>query len=109
VVAAAGDRRDVDIQELGQVAATIFDDLIIKEDDHLRGRKPGEVAGILRQAAIEAGKAPQQVTIIPNELEAVDAALQAAQPNDLVVIFADDVIAVWKRVTKWNRLNDQRP
>jgi cyanophycin synthetase len=103
VLSAPGDRRDVDIQELGQIAATIFDELIIKEDKGLRGRQPGETAGILREGAIEAGKASNQITVISDELEAVEAALQSARPDELVVIFADDIIGVWKRVTKWRR------
>jgi cyanophycin synthetase len=103
VLSAPGDRRDVDIHELGQIAATIFDELIIKEDKGLRGRKPGETAGLLREGAIEAGKASSHITVISDELEAVEAALQGARPEELVVIFADDIIAVWKRVTKWRR------
>lgn len=44
VVAAPGDRRDADIQELAVVAAHTFDWVIVREDDDLRGREPGEVS-----------------------------------------------------------------
>ena len=50
VIATAGDRRDDDIRELGEVAAGHFDVVIIREDARLRGRKRGEAA-----ALIEAG------------------------------------------------------
>jgi cyanophycin synthetase len=106
VMAAAGDRRDMDIRELAQVAAEAFDEMIIKEDEQRRGRAPGEVAAILRDAAIEAGLSASRVKIVLNEVEAVEMALTQAQSDDLVVIFADDIIAVWKQVTKWRPQRD---
>jgi cyanophycin synthetase len=101
VMAAAGDRRDMDIRELTQVAAEAFDEMIIKEDEQRRGRAPGEVAAIMRDAAIEAGLPANRVKIVLDEVEAIEMALSEAQSDDLIVIFADDIIAVWKQVTKW--------
>lgn len=103
VIGTAGDRRDVDIREFGRIAADAFDEIIIKEDYDRRGRSSGEVANILKEAAIEAGLPNDRVTIVLNELEAIDFALQQAQPDELLVICADDITAVWKQVTKWNR------
>jgi cyanophycin synthetase len=105
VIATAGDRRDIDLVEFGQIAAGAFDELVIKEDDNPRGRQPGEVAALLQQAALNAGLPAERITIILNELEAVDFALHQAKPEELVAIFADDITAVWKRVTKWRRQN----
>src|SRR4051812_3150583 len=42
VIATAGDRRDQDMLDLGYQAAKHFDWIIVREDDHLRGRAPGE-------------------------------------------------------------------
>ena len=44
VISGAGDRRDEDIRELGYVAAKFFDVLVLREDDNLRRRPPGEAA-----------------------------------------------------------------
>ena len=44
VIAAPGDRRDEDILALAAAAAPAFDLILLREDDDLRGRKPGEVA-----------------------------------------------------------------
>ena len=41
VIATAGDRRDADMVELGQVAAQHFDVVIVREDTSLRGRQRG--------------------------------------------------------------------
>ncbi len=98
VVSAPGDRRDQDIGEVGTIAGTMFDLLILKEDDDRRGRAPGVILSILQQAAEGAGMHSAQIVRVPNELEAVRHALSTAQPGDLVVIFADNITGVWKEV-----------
>src|SRR5438876_3564245 len=90
VVAAPGDRRDADIQELAVVAAHTFDWVIVREDDDLRGRESGEVAHLIAET-ITRTKPSLPLTIIPDEAEAVDQALDMARPGDLVVVFVDRV------------------
>jgi len=87
VIAAPGDRRDDVIRNVGRVAGYGFDYLFIKEDGDLRGRAPGETAELLRRGALDAGIAPDRITIILDEADAVLAALEAARPGDLVVVF----------------------
>jgi cyanophycin synthetase len=76
----------------------MFDELILKQDNRLRGRTSGESAGILRNGAIEAGMAAEKITTVLPELEAVRYALDNGRPGDLLVIFADEVTAVWKTI-----------
>jgi len=102
VLSGPGDRRDQDIIELGKLAGRMFDDLVIKEDGSLRGRKQGEAPALLREGALSGGLDPQRIYMLGSELKAVDFALGLAQPNDLVVVFADQVTAVWKRIIYWN-------
>jgi cyanophycin synthetase len=64
--------------------------LFIKEDGDLRGRAPGETAEILRRGALDAGIASDRITTILDEGEAVLAALAAARPGDLVVVFYEE-------------------
>src|SRR5438876_981346 len=90
VVAAPGDRRDADIQELAVVAAHTFDWVIVREDDDLRGRESGEVAHLIAET-ITRTKPSLPLTIIPDEAESVDQALEMARPGDLVVVFVDRV------------------
>lgn len=87
VVGGPGDRRDQDLQELGALAAGIFDQIIVKEDDDLRGREAGSAAqqivvGIDRQC-------PYQVR--HQETEAIAEALDNAPQGSLVVIFPESV------------------
>lgn len=98
VIAAPGDRRDVDIRDIGATAATMFDLLIVKEDDDRRGRAVDEVAALLREAALAQGMPAERIVTIHNELEAVRYALGRGQTKDLIVIFADNITAVWKEV-----------
>jgi cyanophycin synthetase len=103
VLSVPGDRRDADIREAGTIAREMFDLFIIKEDDDLRGRKPGEAAAILRDSAQAAGMAEQQIVTICDEQEAVRYALDQGQPRDLIVVFADNVTAVWKEVVYYGK------
>ena len=99
VIAAPGDRRDVDIREFGSIAGKAFDLLVIKEDNDRRGREVGSIAKLLHEAAHEAGMPPDRMITVLDELEATRHALSLAEPDDLVVICADSITAVWKEVT----------
>lgn len=102
VVASPGDRRDADIQELAVVAANTFDQIIVREDDDLRGRERGEVAALLTDT-IKRTRPHLPVVTILDEHEASIQALEMARDGDLVVLFVDHVdeaIALVKRVGK---------
>jgi cyanophycin synthetase len=90
VVAAPGDRRDADIQELATVAAHTFDAIIVREDYDLRGREPGEVASLIAAAVSRANPA-LPLTVIRDEYQAVAEVLKAVRQGDLLVIFVDSV------------------
>ena len=102
VVAAPGDRRDQDVQEIARACAGHFDRYICREDDHKRGREPGEVAGLLERTLVEEGVPASVIEKMPDEQEAVEGALRDAQSGDLVLIFADQISRSWKQVTKFS-------
>ncbi len=90
VVGGPGDRRNEDLVLLGNIAAQIFDYIIIKEDEDPRGRKPGEVADLIAKGVYQEN--PQAVyEIILDETTAIDTGLDMAEANNLVVIFPDQV------------------
>ncbi|MFO1038320.1 MAG: cyanophycin synthetase [Geminicoccaceae bacterium] len=93
-----GDRRDVDIEQIGKICANRFDRYILKRDDNQRGRGPDEVPKKLEAALLAAGVDPKTITIIPDEQEAVQAALEEAQAGDLLLIFGDNVSRCWKQI-----------
>ena len=101
VLAAPGDRRDVDIEEVGRVAAGHFDHYICRRDDRLRGRGPDEVPMMLRASLIAHGVPESQIELIPDEVTSIDAALRMAQPGDLLMIFVDAITRSWKQVIQF--------
>jgi len=101
VVAGPGDRRDEDIREIARAVAGRFDHYICRRDDGLRGRASDEVPKMIAAVLREQGVADSAITLIPDEQEAIDAALRMGQPGDLVLIFADALTRSWKQVTKF--------
>ncbi len=100
VIGIPGDRRDEDQREYGAIAAGAFDEVIVREDKNLRGRKPGETAAIVLEGihgARSAGTArASRADRILEETAAVRTALRRAVPGDLVVCCVDDAIGVYR-------------
>ena len=91
VVGGPGDRRNEDLVALGQIAAQIFDRIIIKEDEDSRGRDKGEVADLIAKG-IHLENPNMTYETILNETQAIETALDRAQKNNLVVIFPEKVL-----------------
>ncbi|MGI9255116.1 MAG: glutamate ligase domain-containing protein, partial [Thermomicrobiales bacterium] len=98
VITMPGDRKDEDIRAFGELAGRTFDSLIIREDADRRGRKPGTIAGMLEEAAGEAGLDASRIRVILDEKEAATTAVAEAVKNDLVVIFADKPAMVYEMI-----------
>ncbi|MCE0487635.1 cyanophycin synthetase [Ornithinimicrobium sediminis] len=93
IIGAAGDRRDADIRELGEVAAQFFDVLVVREDDNRRGRPHGAAAELVAEgvrARIQSGEVrAKSVRVVPEEVDAVRESMVLANPGDLVVMCVD--------------------
>jgi cyanophycin synthetase len=103
VVATPGDRRDEDMRELGRVAARYFDEIIIREDANLRGRKPGETAGHILagvREAVSKGARVGNVEVILKEMDAVRRALDRSRTGDLVLLCVDHAAQVWQELER---------
>ncbi len=97
-VSIPGDRRDEDIEEMGRIAAGIFDELIFREDPGLRGRPRGEVMHHLQQGALAAGRSPEHIHLIAGETASTAAALALGRPGDLIVITPNDISGTWQQI-----------
>nr|WP_245984817.1 cyanophycin synthetase [Biomaibacter acetigenes] len=100
VIASPGDRRDQDIIALGHVAGKGFNRLIIKEDENLRGRKPGEVASLLLEGALSAGLKRDKIDVVLKEEEAIARSFENALEGDLIVIFYEHYEKALEAITK---------
>jgi len=111
VLASPGDRRDEDVLALAAAAAPAFDLVLLREDDSLRGRRPGEVAGLLREGLLAAGfTAERIVSGFFSEEESVRRALETARAGDLVVIFGEHLARVWELIVGFKpKLEAEKP
>ncbi|HUF28546.1 MAG TPA: cyanophycin synthetase [Gemmatimonadaceae bacterium] len=96
VITAPGDRRDEDLRAIGRVAA-VLDRFIVKEDDDRRGRRAGEIAGLIIEGLHEGGVTNDRIEVVRDELAAVDRATAEIEEGDIVIVLADDVRAVLSR------------
>jgi len=84
----AGNRTDADIEELARVAAEFQPDLVVvKEDEeHLRGRAPGEIPRIIRAELERLGFPDSALPVANSEVEAARYALDWARPGDVLAL-----------------------
>ena len=86
----AGDRPDRAIRELARSAWAIgLEKVCISElADYYRGREAGEVFDIISDELRQCGASPEQIEHHDEEIESLSAAMQWAQPGDLVIMLA---------------------
>lgn len=90
IIAGIGDRREEDNNEIGKVAAEMFDEIIIRQDKHLRGKTADELIDMI-SAGIKSVDPKKKVTIIPSEKEAITYAIKNVTKGSLIVLSSDVV------------------
>ena len=90
-----GDRRDEDIIALGEESARIFDEIIIRHDDDMRGRTIEEVENLITEGIVNINPG---IPIIYSmtECEAVDYAIRHVVPESIIVVLTENI----KKVTE---------
>jgi cyanophycin synthetase len=95
VISMPGDRKDEDIRSFGRLAGQVFDELVLREDSKTRGRPRGTIAAILNEAAIEGGLAPEKISIVLDEFDAVRDAVNRVDRDEFLVLMIDKPAKVW--------------
>lgn len=90
IITGIGDRRDIDIVNMGSIAAKIFDEIIIRLDSDLRGRTAEEIYGFVKKG-IEEVDPYMPVTIIPDAVEATLHAIKTARDGAFITICTEKV------------------
>jgi cyanophycin synthetase len=99
VLSAPGDRRDADVVEIARIAAAgNFDHIILRRDDHPRGREEREIPQLLRKSLLENGYSDEDITTIIDEQDAVAALLAMGERGDLLLVFGDAISRCWKQI-----------
>lgn len=112
VIGMPGDRLDKNIREVGEMCSKAFSHIYIKEDEDLRGRKPGEVAGLFYDAIVKSRTKKENISIILSELKALETAMLDAQPGDLIVMFYEKFEPAIELINKFRHeleQNDLKP
>ena len=91
IIGATGDRRYIDIINLGRISAEIFDEIIIRFDKDSRGNSPQRLAELLMMG-IRKADPTMKVSIIPDEFEAIHTAIKNAPMNSFIFHFPDNVL-----------------
>ncbi len=105
IIAGVGDRRDEDIVSLGEAAAQIFDEIIIRQDKHLRGRTEEEIIGLMTQG-IHSVDPFKKITVIKKETEAIDYAFKNAVKDSFIVITSDVIPDALEQVKNYKARED---
>ena len=88
IIAGIGDRRLEDNNEMGSIAAEMFDEIIIRQDKRLRGKTEEELIKMLNDG-IKMKDPNKKTTIIPSEKEAIKYAVKNAVKGSLIVLCSD--------------------
>lgn len=88
IIAGVGDRRDEDTISLGEEAARIFDEVIIRQDRNLRGRTEDYIINLMVKG-IKNIDPNKKITIIPLEKEAIDYTIKNAEKDSFIIICSD--------------------
>lgn len=100
VIGGTGDRRDDDIRNLAKIAARMLTNIIIREDESLRGREEGVVNKLMLEG-VKSEKPDIPVKIIEDEVDAIQYALKNAKKNELLVILPDNIPRAIEIVSKY--------
>jgi len=88
IIAGIGDRRIEDNNEMGAIAAEMFDEIIIRQDKRLRGKTEEELIKMLNDG-IKMKDPNKKTTIIPSEKEAITYAVKNAVKGSLIILCSD--------------------
>lgn len=87
IIRVPGDRKNDHASKIAKLCAHSFDEIIIREDQDLRGRRPYEVAELLLSDIINSGFSRDKVRIILDEKQALKYAISNAAKSDVIVAF----------------------
>lgn len=89
IIGTAGDRPDETFRSLGRMSARASDHVILKDmQSYLRGRSPGEMQRLMDEGVRAAGG--RSLALVSDEISAIDLALAAIRPGDVVAVMATD-------------------
>jgi cyanophycin synthetase len=102
IISAVGDRRDIDIFNVGKASAEMFDRIIIRVDEDTRGRSEKEIIDLLH-SGVTHSRRDFPVSVIAKEEEAVKYSLNNALTGSLIVLFSEHIKTIFKILNDFRR------
>jgi cyanophycin synthetase len=99
IVGVPGDRNDDSIADAARAAAEAYPRLLLREDDDLRGRRPGEVTGMMLDA-IRAADPSVKVEVVDDALMALQRLLPEVAAGAFVIIYYEHLEPVVALLTE---------
>ncbi len=90
LIAGTGDRRDDDIRELGAIAATMFDYILMRQENHTRGRTRENILGLIIEG-IKSVNPHLPHEMLDDKTDAIKYAIDLAKPGAFIVTLSDAV------------------
>ncbi|NLM03984.1 MAG: cyanophycin synthetase [Clostridiales bacterium] len=101
IIGLPGDRSDISILKVAELAGKNFDYAYIKEDSDLRGRKKGEIAGLIKKGCNLGGLSDINIEIELCEIKALKKAMANAKPGDIIVIFYENYYPIIEAIEEF--------
>lgn len=102
ILDAPGDRTDDEIIQLGILAASMFDEIIVYDDIDNRGRMSGEVCSLLIKGLLSQSFDENKIKTAVNHDEAIRAVQAYAHNNNLIVILTAESNICFEQLKKIN-------
>ncbi len=100
VVSGLGDRRDEDTLAFARIAGRIFDEVVLRQNDDLRG-KSAEFLREIMERGLRLDKPDLPVIYIEGEMDAVEHVLKTAPEGAVVVLLTEDIARTLKRLDEF--------
>jgi len=107
LIAGTGDRRDEDIRENGRIAAQMFDHIMIRQENHTRGRTKEELVALVVEGIKEVDSSKSYELIEGSNEESALYAISKAKPGTFIVSLGDAIDGAIEIVQ--NLLEKDRP
>ncbi|MCC8410338.1 cyanophycin synthetase [Mucilaginibacter sp. UR6-1] len=91
LISGTGDRRDDDLRELGRIAATMFDHVVLRQENHLRGRTKENIIGLMTEGMLEVKPDISYEVITHSNVKSVEYVIGLAKPGAFITTLSDAV------------------
>ncbi|HEX8658927.1 MAG TPA: cyanophycin synthetase [Hymenobacter sp.] len=108
VVSGLGDRRDEDTLSFARIAGRIFDEVILRQNDDLRG-KSAEFLREIMERGLRLDKPDLPITYIENEMDSIDYVLENAPEGAVVTLLTEDISATLAKLEEFEAKEKSLP